>query len=112
VLPETRNQLMVIGCQIPLTNAIRAKLNVLARLRERTGDAPILSIGDRGRWPRNDYELLRGAFALSVDEMSVDPATCWNLAECGQRGVAATLEYLRALEGHRGALRFRQDALQ
>ncbi len=89
-----------------------SKLNVLARLRERTGDAPILSIGDRGRWPGNDYELLRGAFALSVDEISVDPASCWNLAECGQRGVAATLEYLRALEAHRGALRFRQNALQ
>jgi hydroxymethylpyrimidine pyrophosphatase-like HAD family hydrolase len=89
-----------------------SKLNVLARLRERTGHAPILSIGDRGRWPGNDYELLRGAFALSVDEISVDPATCWNLAECGQRGVAATLEYLRALESHSGALRFRQDALR
>ncbi|MHB8884379.1 MAG: sucrose-6-phosphate hydrolase [Methylovirgula sp.] len=89
-----------------------SKLNVLARLRERTGDAPILLIGDRGRWPGNDYELLRGAFALSVDEISVDPATCWNLAERGQRGVAATLEYLRALEAYHNALRFRQDALQ
>lgn len=89
-----------------------SKLNVLARLREVIGDAPILSIGDRGRWPGNDYELLRGTFALSVDEISVDPATCWNLAECGQRGVAATLEYLRALEAHCGGLRFRQAALQ
>ena len=33
-------------------------------------------------------------------------------AERGQRGVAVTLEYLRALEPHRGVFRFRQDALQ
>ena len=89
-----------------------SKLNVLKRLREHVGDASILSIGDRGRWPGNDYELLGGSFALSVDEISVDPATCWNLAERGQRGVAVTLEYLRALEPHRGVFRFRQDALQ
>jgi fructoselysine-6-P-deglycase FrlB-like protein len=89
-----------------------SKLNVLARLRERIGEAPILAIGDRGRWPGNDYELLRGDFALSVDEISVDPATCWNLAQCGQRGVAATLDYLCALEVKAGALRFGRKALQ
>jgi fructoselysine-6-P-deglycase FrlB-like protein/trehalose-6-phosphatase len=89
-----------------------SKLNVLARLRERIGDAPVLSIGDRGRWPGNDYELLRGSFSLSVDESNVDPATCWNLAECGQRGVAVTLDYLRGLESHGGALRFQPAALQ
>lgn len=89
-----------------------SKLNVLKRLREHVGDASILSIGDRGRWPGNDYELLGGSFALSVDEISVDPATCWNFAERGQRGVAVTLEYLRALEPNCGVFRFRQDALQ
>jgi len=90
-----------------------SKLNVLAQLRDGgLGDAPILSIGDRGRWPGNDFELLRGPFALSVDETSVDPATCWDLAESGQRGVAATLEYLRSLELHGSTFRFRAGALQ
>ena len=74
-----------------------SKLNVLKHLRESIGDAPVLTVGDRGRWPGNDYELLKEPFALSVDEISVDPNTCWNLAPRGQRGVAATLCYLKAL---------------
>ena len=89
-----------------------SKLNVLARLKHKAAEAPILTIGDRGCWPGNDYELLRGDHALSVDEISVDPATCWNLAPCGQRGVAVTLEYLSALEPARGALRFGPGALE
>jgi fructoselysine-6-P-deglycase FrlB-like protein len=89
-----------------------SKLNVVARLREEVGDAPLLAIGDRGRWPGNDYELLREPFSLGVDEISVDPETCWNLAQSGQRGPAATLDYLRALEGADGRLRFKGGGLQ
>lgn len=89
-----------------------SKLRVVARLREKIGDVAILPIGDRGRWPGNDYELLREPLALSVDEISVDPGTCWNLAACGQRGVAATMEYLSSLEVRGGVFRFRDNALQ
>ena len=89
-----------------------SKLNVIDRLKDRVGEAPILTIGDRGRWPGNDYELLRGDYALSVDEISVDPATCWNLAQCGQRGIAATLDYLSSLNLDGGALRFGRRTLQ
>jgi hydroxymethylpyrimidine pyrophosphatase-like HAD family hydrolase/fructoselysine-6-P-deglycase FrlB-like protein len=87
-----------------------SKLNVVAQLRELAGDAPILAVGDRGRWPGNDYELLREPFSLGVDEISVDPATCWNLAEPGQRGPAATLDYLRSLEAGDGGLRLPREA--
>ena len=83
-----------------------SKLNVLKHLRGDTRDMHILTIGDRGRWPGNDYELLKEPLSLSVDELSVDPSTCWNLAPRGQRGVSATLGYLRALRGINGALRF------
>ena len=89
-----------------------SKLNVLRRMREDLGDAPILTIGDRGRWPGNNYELLREPFALSVDEISVDPKTCWNLALPGQRGLAATIDYLAALDVTGGGLRFRRNALR
>lgn len=89
-----------------------SKLNVLERLRRDVGEAPLLTIGDRGRWPGNDYELLREPHALSVDETSVDPSTCWNLAARGQRGVAATLNYLRALKSDAGQLRFDGAAFQ
>jgi haloacid dehalogenase-like hydrolase len=88
-----------------------SKLNVLHRVRERVGSTPVLVIGDRGRWPGNDYELLREPFALGVDEISVDPATCWNLAAQGQRGPSVTLEYLASLEAHDGLLRFRPRVL-
>ncbi len=89
-----------------------SKLNVMKRVRERIGAAPVLTIGDRGCWPGNDCELLREEFALSVDEVSADPATCWNLAPRGQRGVAATLAHLQGLASQNGALRFGRGALK
>ena len=89
-----------------------SKLNVVRRLRETVGDEPILAIGDRGRWPGNDHELLSEPFALGVDEISVDPATCWHLGKPGQRGPTVTLEYLSALEVEDGRLRFAAGSLQ
>jgi hydroxymethylpyrimidine pyrophosphatase-like HAD family hydrolase len=85
-----------------------SKESVLTRVADRLGGASqrqILKIGDRGRWPGNDFALLREPLSLSVDELSVDPATCWNLAPRGQRGVEATLQYCRALrvDGAAGA---------
>jgi len=59
--------------------------------------ANILSIGDRGEWPGNDHDLLSAPLSLSVDEVSADSHTCWNLAPPGHRGVQATLDYLKAL---------------
>ena len=89
-----------------------SKLNVVRRLRETVGDAPILTIGDRGRWPGNDHDLLSEPYALGVDEISVDPATCWHLGEPGQRGPTVTLDYLSALETHDGRVRFVAGSLQ
>ena len=89
-----------------------SKLNVVRRLGKTVGDAPILTIGDRGCWPGNDHELLGEPFALGVDEISVDPATCWHLGEPGQRGLTVTLEYLSALEMHNGRVRFAAGSLQ
>lgn len=89
-----------------------SKLNVVTRLQTEVGDAPLLTIGDRGCWPGNDYALLREPFSLGADEINVDPATCWNLALPGQRGPAATLEYLKALDAAGGALRFRPGSFQ
>lgn len=54
----------------------------------------VLCVGDRGLWPGNDYALLANPSSLSVDEVSGDPRTCWNLAPAGFRGVQATLFYL------------------
>ena len=89
-----------------------SKLNVVRRLRETVDDEPILAIGDRGRWPGNDHELLSEPFALGVDEINVDPATCWHLGKPGQRGPAVTIEYLSALEAQDGRMKFIAEALQ
>lgn len=62
----------------------------------------ILCIGDRGRWPGNDFALLQEPCSLSVDEVSLDPHTCWNLAPAGYRGVQATLHYLEAMHLSQG----------
>lgn len=89
-----------------------SKLNVVRRLRESVGDEPILAIGDHGRWPGNDHELLSEPFALGVDEINTDPATCWHLGEPGQRGPTVTLDYLSALEVQDDRLRFAAGSLQ
>lgn len=59
--------------------------------------SPILTIGDRGRWPGNDHELLAEPYSLSADEVSTDPDTCWNLSPPGYRGIQATLFYCKKL---------------
>jgi len=83
-----------------------SKRHVLTRVadlcRSGSDEVRILKIGDRGRWPGNDFVLLREPYSLSVDEVSVDPASCWNLAPRGQRGVQATLAYCGALHTGRG----------
>lgn len=87
-----------------------SKRNVLKALAESLKGAPILAIGDRGRWPGNDFELLQAPHALSVDEVSVDPATCWNLGIRGQRGVSTTLQYLQLLTAKKGTMSFPSGA--
>jgi len=65
----------------------------------------VLRIGDRGRWPGNDSELLKEFPSLSVDEVSIDCETCWNLAPVGCMGPEALAAYLSSIEsGRRGTL--------
>ena len=69
-------------------------------------NSEVLNIGDRGRWPGNDAELLKGTLSLSVDEVSYSPETCWNLCPAGIRGAQGTLYYLRRLKRKNGTMRF------
>lgn len=96
---------------IDIVPASKSKADVLVRLAAITGNGALLTIGDRGRWPGNDYALLRSPFALSVDEVSVDPETCWNLGNPGQRGISATLDYLSNLQVVGRRAQFGADAL-
>ena len=65
-----------------------------------------LCIGDKGEWPGNDFELLSSRYSLSVDEVSSDPDTCWNIASLGIKNSDATYEYLRRLQVKRDHLIF------
>jgi fructoselysine-6-P-deglycase FrlB-like protein len=58
---------------------------------------PVLRIGDRGRFPGNDFALLDDPLGLSVDEVSASTTHCWNLLNAGHRGVVGALEYLKAI---------------
>lgn len=88
------------------------KQSVVARVAALIGEeSPILCIGDRGQWPGNDHLLLSGPYSLSVDEVSTDPSSCWNLAAPGTRGPQAALQYLKALQPSRGGVRLRLTGL-
>ncbi len=69
-----------------------------------TPDAPVLRIGDKGRWPGNDADLLADPWGLSVDEVSSDLERCWNFAPVGVLGPQATLYYLSRLSIRGGRL--------
>jgi len=74
------------------------------------GGGDVLCIGDRGRWPGNDHELLATPYGLSVDEVSRDLETGWNLAPPGMRGADALAYYLAKLTKVRSAKRWRMQA--
>ena len=65
----------------------------------------VLCIGDMGRPPGNDHELLSGPYSLSVGEVSGDIRTCWNLLPPGVSGPAGTIHYMQRFKVGRGHLR-------
>ena len=87
------------GHSVDIVDRKTSKLNILPHLKKEIGqlDAPILAFGDRGRWPGNDHALLGTDFSLSVDEVSPNHDTCWNLAPAGVRGPIALTYYLNRL---------------
>lgn len=56
----------------------------------------VLCIGDKGRFPGNDFELLSYPYSLSVDEVSRDKGSCWNFADTGQSQTDAAHFYIRS----------------
>jgi hypothetical protein len=92
-----------------------SKVAVVERIIERSSDGAtdaVLRIGDRGRWPGNDAQLLASPYGLSVHEVSSDAHSCWNIAPPGQRGWQATLWCLRHLKVTTRAIRFRPPSIK
>jgi fructoselysine-6-P-deglycase FrlB-like protein len=107
--PQFRTQLTVVrsGHSVDVLGPGVSKLRAVETLS--SNGCSTLAIGDAGRWPGNDFELLSQGLTLSVDEASADPLTCWNLAPPGMRGAQATAYYLRLLQpsSPHGKLRMR-----
>lgn len=92
-----------------------SKVAVVEQLVEQgaaSGAEAVLRIGDRGRWPGNDAQLLASPYGLSVHEVSSDAHSCWNIAPPGHRGWQATLWYLRHLKVTKRGIRFRTPAVK
>ncbi|MGD9562404.1 MAG: hypothetical protein AB7F88_09330 [Pyrinomonadaceae bacterium] len=84
-----------------------SKRTVVDYIKLEIGNAPpILCIGDKGNYPGNDYSLLSTPYSLSVDEVSTDLETCWNIAPPGIRGIQAVLWYLDRFEASKDGFRF------
>lgn len=81
-----------------------SKLDVVQFLsqRARSSEAGVLRIGDRGRWPGNDTDLLDDILGLSVDEVSPNPVGCWRITPPGIIGVSGTRYYLEAIKWANG----------
>lgn len=90
-----------------------SKLNVVTycqqTLKTLGRSESVLCVGDKGEWPGNDHELLTSPLSLSVDTVSTNPSTCWNIAQLGHRGTQATTEYLKAIELKEGHGHFHMD---
>jgi hypothetical protein len=72
------------------------KTAVVERLRT-ISDGACVQLGDRGRWPGNDAELLALPHSLSVDEVSPRLDTCWNVVAGGRVAADAAAWYLQCL---------------
>lgn len=65
----------------------------------------VLVIGDRGDYEGNDFEMLSLPYSLSVDEVSRDPETCWNLSPKGLIGLDVVKYYLRRIKATKNGFR-------
>jgi hydroxymethylpyrimidine pyrophosphatase-like HAD family hydrolase len=93
-----------------IDQTVTNKQNIIERcLKKVSGEkkaTKCLCIGDKGKWPGNDYQLLSTSFSLSVDEVSAISDSCWNLSEPGVKNISATLYYLSALKFHKKGLTY------
>ena len=63
-----------------------------------------LCIGDYGTVEGNDYEMLTSKYSLSVDRVSKNAESCWNIAPSGMMGLDATLYYLSRMKANEGKI--------
>lgn len=119
LMPELKElglQMVSSGHSLDLLAPGVSKKAVVSHLAESAGIAlpEILAIGDRGRPPGNDADLLSHRPSLSVDEVSDEASTCWRLTPPMLKGPAATLWYVHRLSTRKrypGAVFFKRGSL-
>lgn len=72
----------------------------------------VLRIGDRGDRRGNDFELLADYPSLSVDRVSRNLDTCWNLGPVGGSGVDTTISYVENIKREQGRVHFCTSSLE
>ena len=99
-LGQTEASIVESDHSIDLLLAGQSKLNVIDAVVSHTGCDPdeVLRIGDKGKWPGNDADLLNHPLGLTVEDASADPEHCWGFAPAGIKGLQATLHYLSRLD--------------
>lgn len=117
VLTDLGIRLVSSGHSIDLLAPGVSKKAVISRLSESEGItlSEILAIGDRGRPPGNDADMLSHRPSLSVDEVSKEASTCWRLTPPMLKGPRATLWYLHRLSFRKkcpGAVFFKNGSLK
>jgi HAD superfamily hydrolase (TIGR01484 family) len=103
IMTHTDSELQLLESSHSMDIVVRkvaSKLNVIdfCKSLNKKPNENCLTIGDKGQWPGNDYELLSTEYSLSVDEVSSSPDSCWSHVQPGITGVNATLEYLRLIK--------------
>ena len=89
------------------------KRNVVKAITALSGDLvvpSVLCIGDQGRWPGNDFDLLSEKYSLSVDSVSPEFKSCWHIAPEGYRGPQATLYYLQCMTPQKAGFGFKYSS--
>ena len=76
----------------------------VGKLRVIENPAHTLCIGDYGNMEGNDYELLTSKYSLSVDRVSKNAESCWNIAPSGMKGLDATLYYISRMKANEGKI--------
>jgi len=91
---ESKHTFDIIAPNVSKINLIEICQKKAAKKNEKF---KTLCIGDQGLWPGNDYWLLSHPASLSVDIVSPDLLSCWNISKPGHVGAQATLDYIKRI---------------
>ena len=90
-----------------------SKLDLVNKIKKNIRDQyEILCIGDKGKQPGNDFELLSHPFSVSVDVVSDDSRRCWNLLMHDKVGELGTITYLNSIKITTGFFEFKPSMIE